>query len=338
MNIQEKTATVICKLDDIYIPPKGSNNLQVWSLTDPEPAVLEMKESINATGLLSKLILNLSDPKETDKKYTINDGNKRWTALKLKELDKEDKFDGTITVDVIQSVRTPEQRLLMQMSANAMATGIININFVDAFVNLERNKGWSIQEISKYAGLGVAQIQKMFKSFRLPEEVRDMMGKGKGKLSLINAVTLSQLVSKIDETEFADFVKQAIDVPQSKFGPAVSERLQEYKDDLKASSNPTKGEFTEPKPRLLGNSDMKALLVKAENAFEQAANQANELRLSFFKEIFQVTDVDIAKSKAAWDIKQKEKEEKKNATKEEKETASLLKAIEQVKAAGHKVA
>ena len=325
--VQKKQTIKRIKLSDIFIPLEG-DNLQVW--TEDMPEVQSIIISIKATKLNSMLIVSESNPEETKLPYTIQDGSKRKCALEAM---------GVTEINVVvEEAIDSTQRLMIQMGTNAQASGMITANYIAAAIRLQREKGWSIKDIATHCGMSEKQIDVWYKTLRLPQAAKDAMNEG--KLTLVNAKTLAQLVNKVDDEEFDHFLAEAQRAKQPEFGPLVDERVKAWKDERKSILDETKGVFQVPVAKILSkvqNQDLLDLLTTTGTEFEREPTSKLEVELNLLKRIFGVDEVSIAKAKSDWQKDEEAKDEAKKNSKAKKGEAKLTDMVKALEAQGHKV-
>lgn len=314
---------IVRHLDDIFIPPAGPKNLQTWNYIEPEPEVLAMRDSINETGLNSLLIVNPSASEDTNKEFTINDGNKRWNALYLKYLDPDDPFDGELNLIVEDEIKSDEDRLLEQMSSNAHSSGLIPKNFASACLLLE-SKGLSFAEIAKRTGFSTRQISRIIKTVTLPVAIQEKIGTGEHNITLTNAVALSKIVKKVvDEEEFYDYVDKAVTLNREDFKKDVDRRIDAWKQDRKATITPAQEGFQGVIPVMLKKDILEGLLNEIQNEYEGAKTDRNQYRLELIQDIFQCSEIHEAKARADWEQNQLDKQAKSKLNREKKADQKL---------------
>lgn len=299
-------------VDTIYIPKEEDDNLRFHEGT--EEHITELRQTIMAQGFTHPINVHISNPEETDLPYTAEDGNRRLTILQAFKADKVtdskgNVWNGMVPVNVLAQMDSAA-RLEKQITANMNHEKTKPAQYMNALVKIQRIKGETLSELVKRSGMTKKQVTHTLKALKVGEKGQELIDSG--DLSLVNAVALASVKSRLPEDEFDKLLARAV-----KGGDLVKNKdlvleVGTVKEDLAAKKKLAQtGEKTEysHKPKAMTKSDIEVLHSKAILAVKEKNDVTNQVRLQTIKEILGTDDKSIAEGKAAWIADQKKKDE-----------------------------
>ncbi|MHA1790244.1 MAG: hypothetical protein ACTSXT_13610 [Candidatus Helarchaeota archaeon] len=338
-------------VNDIYLPQIEEGNLRIRKIN--EPSVQEIAYSLQTKGLLNIPTVTKGNPKLGHKKpYEVGDGNGRIVAFLLiqlianKEKDPVDiengqiidgtylgkKFNGEIEINYLDKIVTPEERLENQITSNYNVKNSTNSEYINALTTIKyAHPEWGDQDLAKHIGITVAHLQRLFKTLKLPDSLREKLSTK--ELTLINAVTLSKLVNKCDQKVFDEFAEDALNLNQKDFAPKVESFLLNVRTE---NAEQRKNLGFIPKPKILGNTTILNMLEinmeEFENLKKNKKTPSETLaefkgRTDILKDICSLDEKTIKKQKDDYDKKKQEQEDRKNKSKETREREKLIENI-----------
>ena len=126
------------------------------------------------------------------------------------------KFDGKMPVIIKQQFLTKTERMTRGLAMNLIRKGMQDKESIKLLVELQyENPSWGPNELSQATTLAPSQIQKLFKTVKLPDYAKTALALGKdekGALTLVNAVTLSDVMPFCTDEELKEFFDKATGV------------------------------------------------------------------------------------------------------------------------------
>jgi len=288
----------------------SEDSLRTHNIEDENIQIL--MEDINQRGLLNVPTVTLKNGK-----YIVVDGARRITAMK--ELVEQGKFPEKYNFQLKEEM-SPVDVLTSQIAGNFQIHKTTSRQYIEALYKVATEGKYTIDELSKLAGIGKQHMFKLFKTLHLPEEITKMAETG--KVSIANLIALADL-KQLPVEDLKLWVEKAAVTNAKQFAIDVTSEL----DNLRAAARGiVKEKVFELTPKLLSKEEILAKLIKSEQEFfGDKKNKVLETRYNIMQELFQIDDQSARIRKNAFDNAEREKELKQKARKESREADKLEK-------------
>lgn len=277
-------------------------------------------------------------PSATEGKFTITDGSRRLTALKLLETEGllgEVYPDGAIPVQV-KEVKDDIQILCDQLAGNAQIKKTGDRDYINGIFLIASSGEYSLEEIGKLAGMTPDYILKLFKILKIPENHYNRI-KEEG-ISVGNTISISKLAGKVSDDEVDEFIDLAKTETTGKFAETVEEKLNQIKKGT--SGRGAKKEF-KLVAKLLKRDQLKIFLVNARTAFEELNENADpvevaavEARFQLMKEIWQIDEVSEKEQRDKFEADEQRRKDNAKKRKADRDSKKLEDSINDLKEKG----
>jgi DNA-directed RNA polymerase specialized sigma subunit len=250
---------------------------------------------------------------------------KLLTAEKIAEFQK-------IKVAVSDEPMTIEEISVRQMSANLQQKATASREYLNMIYSLG-SEGKTRREIAELIGISESRVGQLFKTIRLPEDVKEKAEKA--EITTGHFIALAELKGKLgdEDAEWDEWLKKAKEISVAEFAIEVSDRASEIAEARRSNRKQAPQEFT-PKMKLKKRAELEALYVDAEQKFSKDATPENEACLNLMKFIFSISEEEVAKQRQAFEKGVAEAKAKIEKRKKDREIAKAKEAVEKLKEAG----
>lgn len=298
------------------------NSLRVAQLDDPKTK--KLKGEITAFGLTNIPTVVERKDEDGDSYYVIEDGDRRITAIR--SLVKEGKYQesgeaaGFVTVRIDPRPLTDREIRIIQLKMNESIEATSNKQYIDLIwsVLFEDNK--DIDSVCDEFHVTKEWLQKMLKTVRLPEAVRDMIDNK--SMSVGNAIELAKVWHKLEASEQAEWIGKAQTLPIKEFAVVVAEEVSARKNS--AVGAPV---VFEVKAQLLTKDKIEALKFEVETEYKK---DPTDIALKAQKELmdllFQLDAESIEEKRKAFDEREKARKGKTDEA-QKKKVAEAMKLL-----------
>ncbi|MBK9497292.1 MAG: ParB/RepB/Spo0J family partition protein [Xanthomonadales bacterium] len=180
------------------------NPFQARELFD-ELALHDLQEQIRLDGVRVPLEVMETEVPQTPSEYYILGGERRWRAATTLKMAQVPCFvqPYDYTKLLVGSVRDNLGRKDLTLAEESAA-----------FEQLALKLGYDDAALSEQLGIDVERIKDVRRLQALPKEVRDLVGDGHHQIPLRHALTLTKVVSRLNDNQLADVVKNLLNVEQ----------------------------------------------------------------------------------------------------------------------------
>jgi len=240
-----KTAKKVHIVDDCYMC-QGTDEGQTRENEKTDEDVKNMAYSLQMKGMTDHLTLNLgNEDLNHGKPFEICNGSHRINALRLildiangvsesidlgneKIIDgtfNGEMFNGILDVFIDERVMLPAERLKVQLTANYNSKKPLAKDSIAAIQALMyADPTLTVKDISRELALSEKHVHTIFKTIKLPDNMRDALQNG--DITLNNAAHLSKLKNKISDEDLEDMFEKGKTQVEKDFAIEVSNTLQ----------------------------------------------------------------------------------------------------------------
>lgn len=296
----------------------AANEFSARTLPDPKDkdwtAFIELKNDIDSRGLL-----NIFSVRKTVDGYTVVDGNRR--AFAILQLWNEgasatrNRYASGLPVQIVEA--SDIDALGDQIAGNHHNLKQRPAALAKAAYKILLASNITISELSKKVGITQVYLEQILKINALPDEVKAMIDSG--EITATNAIHLCKLPLELMDGEVIDKAKLTTG---NEFLNWVDETNKAYKKAQREGKDPESVDGSivfDPQPKLRLKEELEGMYEVALQRVESEPTDFNKGYAEAMKYAFRMDEPTLTTDRAAFELKLKEKEEKKVQRKAERE-------------------